>query len=95
MNDYKTHLQTFGNYEQSIHSFVNIRDESVCRRVEEDLGRGELWPEPLVQFNPSYEVAGDVRFLTGPGSLHGELDDSSQSYSMFHQQAKAKNQSTA
>jgi len=95
MNVFETHQRIIRDYDQYIRSFVNIRDEAIRRQVEEELGRGKLWPEPLLQFNPSYEVAGDVGSLTGPGRLHEDLADIFRGYSLFHHQAKAMELGTA
>jgi len=89
MNVFETHQQIIAKYDQYIRSFVNIRDEGIRSQVEEELGQGKLWPEPLLQFNPSYEVAGAVKSLTGPGHLHPDLGDTFKDYFIYRHQAEA------
>ena len=60
-------LQDYSDY---VHSFLKIRDPKVREYVIERLAEGVLWPEPLLQLNPSYEVAGTVGDLVNEGVLH-------------------------
>jgi hypothetical protein len=59
----------YGAYTQS---FVNIRHEALRAKVEEEMARGALWPDPLLQLNPAYEVGGSVEALVAGGKLHAE-----------------------
>jgi hypothetical protein len=36
-------------------SFIQIRDQRIWGHVEQSLDAGVLWPEPLIQLNPSFE----------------------------------------
>lgn len=45
------------DYQEYINSFLNIRDERVREFVQQELNKGELWQNPLVQLNPSYAPA--------------------------------------
>lgn len=61
-------IQDYSNY---VYSFINISDTRIRKFVEEQLReKNKLWPEPLVQLNPSYELADTVRDLCLRGSLH-------------------------
>ena len=57
MNAYQAHQKIISLYRNYLHSFLNIVDERLKAKVEEALRRNELIPEPLIQFNPSYERA--------------------------------------
>jgi ATP-dependent helicase YprA (DUF1998 family) len=63
-----------GDYQQYVTSFVNVRDGRIRKRVDEELEAGLLWPEPLIQLNPSFEPGGYVDELVGEGLLHPEAD---------------------
>jgi hypothetical protein len=41
------------DYASYIGSFLEIRDPKVAEHVDERLREGVLWPEPLIQLNPS------------------------------------------
>ncbi len=66
MNVFQTHSRIVEDYKTYICSFLNIADSKIRERVEEELGRGKLWPEPLLQFNPSFEIVGSVAELPRP-----------------------------
>jgi hypothetical protein len=41
------------DYEQYIRSFFVIRDSRINAEVDRHLSEGALWPDPLLQLNPS------------------------------------------
>lgn len=53
MNIFQTHSRIVNDYAAYIRSFLNIADPKIKEHVEEKLSTGKLWPEPLLQFNPS------------------------------------------
>lgn len=57
-------------YKSYITSFLHIADERIARYVEDRLDEGSLWPEPLIQLNPSYELGSTVQELAQQGVLH-------------------------
>jgi hypothetical protein len=50
MNVFQTHSQIIKDYETYIHSFLKIYDLETNMIVEQELSRGKLWPEPLLQW---------------------------------------------
>ena len=44
-------IEDYGTY---VRSFIEIRDERIRERVREELDGGLLWPQPLIQLNPSF-----------------------------------------
>jgi len=48
------------DYADYVRSFINIRDPQIAGKVEEKLQQGVLWPEPLIQLNPSFEPGGSI-----------------------------------
>ncbi|PPD50568.1 MAG: DEAD/DEAH box helicase [Methylobacter sp.] len=89
MNVFQTHARIVNDYASYISSFLNIADPDIKSHVEEELKLGKLWPEPLLQFNPSFEMAGSVSDLTQAGVIHSELADIFKGYSLYHHQVKA------
>jgi ATP-dependent helicase YprA (DUF1998 family) len=72
MNVFSVRDRLIGEYAQYVRSFMHIRDPRIAERVEEDLRLGLLWPEPLLQLNPSFEPGKWVDELVAEGALHPE-----------------------
>ena len=47
-----------------------MRDGRVAATVDAELEGGLLWPEPLVQLNPSFAPGGTIDELVAEGTLH-------------------------
>ncbi|MBE0448018.1 MAG: DEAD/DEAH box helicase [Actinobacteria bacterium] len=60
------------DYSGYIRSFIKIKDERIRNEVDERLDEGLLWPEPLIQLNPSFEPGDWVGELVDQGVLHTE-----------------------
>lgn len=60
------------DYESYIRSFIHIQDKQIQERVEKELAQGLLWPEPLIQLNPSFEPGKRIDELVTEGLLHQE-----------------------
>jgi len=81
MNVFQTHSRIVHDYATYIGSFLNIADPNIREVVESELSQGKLWPEPLLQFNPAFEMAGNVADLCQSGVLHPDIADI---YNLFH-----------
>lgn len=62
-------ISDYANY---IGSFIRIADAGISRVVQDEINAGLLWPEPLVQLNPSFEVGAWIDDLVAEGDLHSE-----------------------
>lgn len=60
------------DYADYIQSFIIIQDERIRNHVEENLENGLLWPDPLIQLNPSFEPSEWIDELVQQGLLHEE-----------------------
>jgi len=60
-------IEEYGTY---VKSFINIQDERIAAYVDDCLGRGVLWPEPLIQLNPSFELGRTIDELVEAKVLH-------------------------
>jgi len=47
--------QLVSDFSQYVNSFLRIRDEQISSFLQQEMERGTLWPEPLIQLNPSFE----------------------------------------
>ena len=59
-------------YRRYVRGFVVVKEGDVRRFVDDHFNRGELWPEPLVQLNPSVEPGRSIDELVRQGVLHPE-----------------------
>ncbi|MBI1299665.1 DEAD/DEAH box helicase [bacterium] len=89
MNVFESHRQIVQDYASYIRSFLNIADPQIQNVVEEELSKGKLWPEPLLQFNPAYKLAGSVDSLTRAGTLHPSIANIFKGYSLYQHQVDA------
>ena len=70
MNVFELRQGLVTSYAAYIRSFIQIRDSAIRRRVEEELDSELLWPEPLLQLNPSFEPGRWIDELVDEGILH-------------------------
>src|SRR5438093_1262566 len=64
--------RVISDYSDYVRSFIRIKDEAIHAYVDEQLGQGRLWPDPLVQLNPSFEPGATVEELAARGVLADE-----------------------
>jgi len=57
------------DYSTYIGSFITTRDERIKRIVDDHLEQGALWPDPLLQLNPSFERGATMDELVTQGGL--------------------------
>jgi len=89
MDVFKTHDAVMDNYRSFIESFINIADEKIKEKVASELLSGKLWPDPLIQFNPSFEEGSDVTSLIKGDVLHPDMDDIFSGYHLYQHQVEA------
>jgi hypothetical protein len=70
MDVFRLRDEMIRDYEEYARSFVDIRDDRIRETVDAEIERGLLWPEPLVQLNPSFETGSTVDDLVDAGTLH-------------------------
>lgn len=60
------------DYAEYVSSFIEIQDSRIRGQVDENLQAGILWPEPLIQLNPSFELGPWIDDLVQQGTLTAE-----------------------
>jgi hypothetical protein len=70
MNVFDLRDRLVRDYASYISSFIQIRDPKIREYVDQSLSGGLLWPEPLIQLNPSFEPGGWMDELVDQGILH-------------------------
>jgi len=93
-NIFDLHNDILSDYKLYIDSFINIADKRILDTVRKDFDSGNLYPEPLVQFNPSFESGGKVEDLVNAGVLvndfnHIFYDETGKSWSIYKHQSEA------
>ncbi|HZS33450.1 MAG TPA: DEAD/DEAH box helicase [Methylomirabilota bacterium] len=72
MDVFELRRQLIEDYHAFLTSFFRVADDRVRAHVEERLAAGLLWPDPLVQLNPSFEPGETIDQLVAEGVLHPE-----------------------
>jgi len=86
MNILKFHNQLIENYKNYIQSFLNIKDPGITDFVDAEIQSKKLWPEPLVQFNPTYLQGSALKELS---ELNSSLSKIFVGYELYKHQEEA------
>lgn len=89
MNVFSLHQKIISNYESYIQSFLNIKDPGIGEFVDKEIHNKRLWPEPLIQFNPTFEKGQKIKDLVAAQILHEELADIFFGFELYKHQEKA------
>ncbi|RTY33709.1 DEAD/DEAH box helicase [Chlorobium phaeovibrioides] len=89
MNVFHTHASIIEDYSSYIRSFISISDQEIRQVVDRELSTGKLWPEPLLQFNPAFEMFGDLEELIASKILHAAIGDIFKGYKLYRHQVEA------
>lgn len=89
MNILKFHKSLIDNYKTYIQSFVNIKDQKIATFVQQEISDKKLWPEPLVQFNPTFEKGRLLSDLVEEAGLHPVLPTIFDGFELFKHQEEA------
>ncbi|MHB1044356.1 MAG: DEAD/DEAH box helicase, partial [Eubacteriales bacterium] len=72
MNVFDLNRHLIHDYSSYIRSFIQIRDKHIDEYVQKSINEGLLWPEPLIQLNPSFEPGEWIDELVEKEILHPE-----------------------
>ena len=89
MNIFEIHNSIISDYESYIKSFINIKNTGIKEVVENEIKSRKLWPEPLIQFNPSYEQGETIDELIKSFNLHPEIKYLFGDYHLYKHQSEA------
>jgi ATP-dependent helicase YprA (DUF1998 family) len=70
MNIFKFRDQLIDDYQSYVTSFIKIADPRIREFAEGCFEKGALWPEPLIQLNPTFKPGKTIEELTAEGLLH-------------------------
>src|SRR5712691_5828063 len=72
MDIFDLRSSVIAEYSAYIRSFLRIKDPQIESFAHAELDSGRLWPDPLVQLNPSFEPGETVAALAARGVLSAE-----------------------
>ena len=70
MDVFSLRKNIIADYADYVRSFIEIRDTRIQSLVNEELEDGLLWPNPLIQLNPAFQMEGTIDELVADGLLH-------------------------
>jgi superfamily II DNA/RNA helicase len=62
------------DYRSFTTAFVDIHDPRIKQYVDDQLAKGDQWPEPWLSLNPTFETGGSVHDLIAAGLLNAECE---------------------
>src|SRR5690606_7565358 len=89
VNILSLHRELIDNYKRYIRSFVNIKDPRLLDFVSSKLEDKQLWPEPLIQFNPTFAAGESLEALVEEGVLDSRIRDVVGGYRLYRHQEEA------
>ncbi len=89
MNIFNVHSQVIDEYSKYISSFLEISDQRIRETVDEYFTSRKLWPQPLIQFNPCFELSESIDDLCNRKVLHPELKIVFKGYRLYKHQIEA------
>ncbi len=89
MDIFKVHKNIVAEYESYIKSFINIKNEKIRDIVEKELSLKKLWPDPLIQFNPSYETGDNIEKLISDNIIEKDTGNIFKGFNLYKHQVEA------
>ena len=83
------HKKLISQYKSYIQSFLKIKDSSILKFVDEEIDNKKLWPDPLIQFNPTFEKGRPLKQLVDAGHLNKEIDSIFSGFNLYKHQEEA------
>ena len=89
MDAFKTHEKVISDYKSYLQSFINIKDKRISDYVNNETLINTILPEPLVQFNPSFEKGKSFDDLVQENTIHPDLPKALGYYRLYRHQVEA------
>ena len=86
---FDVHQKIMDDYKLFVGSFINIKNEAIKAVVESEINSGKFWPEPLIQFNPSFELDESIESLCESDFLHKDMAKIFEGYQLYKHQVEA------
>jgi len=94
MDVFQLRNNVINDYQNYVESFLHIQDDRIRDFVHDEFEKGVLWPDPLIQLSPSYEMGKTVSEMVDAGDLHPlckEIfrSEKGESFHLYHHQEQA------
>lgn len=89
MDAFRTHEEVIKDYKSYLQSFINIKDPRIIEYVNNSTLVNNIIPDPLIQFNPSFQKGESFQDLISEGIIHEELPKALGSYNLYRHQVEA------
>lgn len=89
MKAFDLHNSIVDDYKSYLQSFTNIKDERLKAEVDTAFKQGIFLPEPLVQFNPSFQTGESIQQLIREGVFHPDIERIFGTFNLYKHQVEA------
>lgn len=89
MKAFDLHHSIVEDYKSYLQSFTNIKDERIKVEVDKAFEKGVFLPEPLIQFNPSFQAGESIDQLITEGVFHPDLKKIFGTFNLYKHQVEA------
>ncbi|MBU1086181.1 MAG: DEAD/DEAH box helicase [Candidatus Omnitrophica bacterium] len=86
---FSMHKAIIEDYKHFVNSFINIKNPKIKAIVDAGMTGGKFWPDPLIQFNPSFEFSDTAQSLCDEGVTHLDIAKIFKGYKLFKHQVEA------
>ena len=89
MKAFDLHNNVIENYKNYILSFLSVKDKRIEERIKKAILENEFIPDPLIQFNPTYNEIPDLSAFIKSENLHPDLNRIFKGYNLYQHQKEA------
>ncbi len=86
---FRLHEDIMSQYKSFANSFVDIDDPQILKELKSYGDQKSMWPDPLIQFNPSYQEGCSLRQLVDEGLLDEKMDKIFKGFNLYKHQEEA------
>lgn len=92
---FRFHRDVMDRYQSFSKSFLDIDDPQIEEALQDEGRLKTMWPDPLIQFNPSYEQGASAESLVSEGVLTQNMASVFKNFSLHRHQEEALRLGTA
>jgi superfamily II DNA/RNA helicase len=89
MDAFQTRENVVQQYREYLSSFLSIADERIKEEVSKSFEGNGFIPEPLIQFNPSFQKGESLEDLERAGEIHPNVKTAFGKYNLYKHQIEA------
>lgn len=86
---FRLHDDIMSQYKSFANSFVDIDDPQILEALKAYGDEKSMWPDPLIQFNPSYLEGCSLKQLVDEGLLDSKMDKIFNGFHLYKHQEEA------